>query len=104
MRDSNHVLYVVADGLGIPPTQIPISLATFISYVIPPLACYFVAAVLAITPQTRAIRVALWPIIALLAFRAAVSVDISRGKPEHKFLNVQFLVCVLQHELSPHDR
>ena len=89
------------DELGIPPTQVPISLQTFISYVIPPVACYFVAAVLVITPQTRAIRVALWPIIALLAFRAAVSVDISHGKPEQKCFNVQLLVCVFQHELSP---
>lgn len=65
---------------------------TFVSYVIPSVACYIVAAVLAITPQTRALRIAICPVVALLALRAAVSVDVSFGKPDHEALNGELLV------------
>ena len=83
--------------LGIPPTPVPISPTTFVSYILPPLACYVVAAVLVITPQTRTVRVAFWPIITLLAFRAAVSVDMAQGGSEKKFFSMQLVVCIFQH-------
>lgn len=81
-------------ALGLPATKVPISIITFASYVIPPLVCYFAVALLAVTPQTHAVRVALWPVVALLAFRTVVSVDMSRGIPELKFLNIDLLVCI----------
>ena len=62
-------------AIGVPTTKAPINVATFVSYVLPPLLFYFAMAVLAITPQTRALRVAFWPVVALLALRAAFSVD-----------------------------
>ena len=85
------------DVLRVPSTKVPIDVLIFVTYVIPPVACYVVVAVLAVTPQTRAIRVALWPVVAFLAFRAAVSVDISLGNPDQRILNVNFVVRVLQH-------
>ena len=88
------------DAFGVPPTKVPASTSTFASYAIPPVACYIVAAVLAVTPQTRAFRVALWPVLALLAFRAAVSVDMSHGDPDRIILNVNLVVCLFRH-ISP---
>ena len=74
-------------AIGVPTTRAPINLATFVSYVLPPLLFYLVMAVLAITPQTRALRVALWPVIVLLALRAAFSVDMAPSNFERKFHN-----------------
>ena len=91
------------DALGIPSTRIPIdgpSTVTFVSYVFPPLVCYFVAAVLAVTPQTRTARVALWPLTALLALRAALSVDLSFGKIGLKLNNFVFVVSIFNTTLS----
>ncbi|KAG8216343.1 hypothetical protein J3R82DRAFT_6420 [Butyriboletus roseoflavus] len=73
--------------LGIPPNKAPINVATFVSYVLPPIILYFVMAVLAVTPQTRVFRVACWLVIVLLALRAAFSVDIALGHFERKFHN-----------------
>ena len=86
------------DALGIPSTKVPISVATFLLYVVPPVACYFIFALLALTPETRPARVALWPVVALLAIRAAVSVDISHGKRDLKFLDGNLLVRVFHLE------
>ena len=87
------------DALGVPSTKLPINGPIFVSYVIPLVVCYFIVAVLAVTPRTRAIRVALCPVVALLAFRAAVSVDMSQGNPERKFFNIEYVVRIFQHEL-----
>jgi len=57
------------------------------AYVLPPVLFYFVMAVLAITPQTRALRMALWPVVALLALRASFSVDTAPNNFERKFHN-----------------
>ena len=65
---------------------------TFISHILPPLLGYFFAAVLAVTPQTHTLRVALWPVVTLFALRAAVSVDMSLGEPDRKFRNTSFIV------------
>lgn len=72
-------------AIGVPTSKAPVIIATLVSYVLPPVFFYFVMAVLAITPQTRALRVALWPVIALLALRA--SADMAFGNPERKFHN-----------------
>jgi hypothetical protein len=88
------------NGLGVPLTTIPINATTFVLYVLPPLTCYFVVALLAVIPQTRAVRVALWPLVALLALRAALSMDMSLGKPEGKFLNMLMAVSVFQTQTS----
>ncbi|KAG8218009.1 hypothetical protein J3R82DRAFT_6201 [Butyriboletus roseoflavus] len=88
------------EALGIPSTRIPIDVTTLVSYVLPPVVCYFVVAVLAVTPHTRAVRIGLWPIVSLLAFRAALSVDMSLGKTERKFLNVDMVASVYRHYTS----
>ena len=74
-------------AIGVPTTKVPIDIATFISYVLPPALLYFVMAVLAITPHTRTLRMALWPIIAWLALRATFSVDLVRSTSDRKFYN-----------------
>ncbi|KAI9567223.1 hypothetical protein HD554DRAFT_2193151 [Boletus coccyginus] len=79
------------NALGVPSTKFPIDNAIFVSYVLPPLVCYFVVALLAVTPQTRTLRVAVWPLVALLSLRAALSVDMSLDKPGQKFLNLFML-------------
>lgn len=86
------------DLYGVPPTRVPIGATTLVSYVLPPLVCYFVAAVLAVTPQTRAARVALWPVICFLALRAVVSVDMSLGKPEQKLFNTSLVASIFRHK------
>ena len=90
--------------LGIPSTKVPIDGITFVSYVLPPLVCYFAVAVLVVTPQTRTIRVALWPLVALLALRAALSMDMSHGKSEQKFHNVDFVVSVFNTNYFKHSQ
>lgn len=91
--------------LGAPSTKIHINGTTFVSYILPPLVCYCLAAVLAVTPQTRTIRVALGPLVVLLALRAALSVDMSLGRPERKFLNIDLVVSVCRNEaLQAHWR
>ncbi|KAF8447202.1 hypothetical protein L210DRAFT_3440470 [Boletus edulis BED1] len=82
------------NALGVPSTKIPIDGTTFVSYVLPPLVCTFVAALLAVTPHTRAGRIALWPLTALLALRAALSVDMSLGRMEQKILDIDFVVLM----------
>lgn len=83
------------DALGVPSTKVPIGATMFVSYVIPPVVCYIIAAVLAVMPQTRVVRAALCPVVALLAMRAALSVDLSLGNPEQKSFDVGFVVRIL---------
>jgi len=75
-----------------PSIRVPIDIATFLSYVLPAVLGYFVIAVLAVIPQTHVLRLALWPVITLLSFRAAVSVDMSLGEPDRRFRNVVLVV------------
>ncbi|KAF8552587.1 hypothetical protein OG21DRAFT_1415869 [Imleria badia] len=73
------------DTVGFPSIKaLTEEVTTFVSHVFPPMLCYFVMAVLAITPQTRTIRIILFPITALLALRAAVPVDMSLKFTERK--------------------
>ena len=82
------------NALGVPSTKTPVDGATFVSYVLPALACYFVFAVLVVTPQTQAVRVTLWPVNALLVLRAVFSVNMSHDKSEYKFFDIFFAVSV----------
>jgi len=74
-------------AIGVPTKRAPINVATLVSYVLPPVLFYFVMAVLAVTPHTRALRVALWPVVVLLALRASFSVDTALSSYERKFQN-----------------
>ena len=85
------------NALGVPSTKIPIDGTTFVLYVLPTVVCKFVVALLAVTPQTRTARVALRPLIVLFALRAALSVDMSLGRPERKYLNIDMVVSVFRH-------
>ena len=89
------------NALGVPSTKIPIDGTTFVLYVLPTIVCNFVAALLAVTPQTGAARVALRPLIVLFALRAALSVDMSHGRPEQKYLNIDMVVSVFRHISLP---
>ena len=88
------VMLSLRNAFGIPSIKIPLDSATLVSYVLPSIASYFALAVLAVTSQTRSVRVALWPLVALLALRATLSVDMSQGKPEYLLLNSMFVVSV----------
>ncbi|KAF9230755.1 hypothetical protein BU15DRAFT_91051 [Melanogaster broomeanus] len=82
------------DVLGVPSTPISINSTSFVSYALPALLSYLVVAVLAVTPQTHSLRVMLWPIAALLALRAALSLELSLGKPEHMF-NLELVLSMI---------
>jgi hypothetical protein len=82
----------LSDVLQIPPTRAPINSTNFVLYVLPPVLSYFAVAILAVTPQTHSLRVALWPLVALLTLRAAMSLDMSFGIPQRKFLDIDLVV------------
>ncbi|KAG1805020.1 uncharacterized protein HD556DRAFT_1429136 [Suillus plorans] len=65
------------DGLRLPTTRVLLTTETFASRVLPPLAYSFPTAFLMLLPRTQPVRIALWPITAILAFRAATSLNIS---------------------------
>lgn len=95
---SLDVVSSLRGALGVPTTKVPISTASFVSYVFPPMVCYILVAVLAVTPQTRTVRIALCPVVASLTFRAVSSVDMSIGDPGQKYLNVDLLVRIFEDE------
>ena len=97
MSFASFVLLSLRNALHVPSAKIPIDLTTFILYVLPLVVCHFVVALLAVTPQTRVVRVALRPLV-LLALRAAISVDMSFGKTGNEFNNTVMVVSVFQHE------
>lgn len=51
-----------------------------------------VFATLVLLPAPRILRAALWPVIAISAFRAVVFVDFANGSPEYVYLNANFTV------------
>ncbi|KAF8551998.1 hypothetical protein OG21DRAFT_1416889 [Imleria badia] len=95
MSFASFAVVFLRNALGVPSTKIPIDGTTLVSYVLPPSVCYLVVALLAVTPQTRTVRVALWPLVALLALRAALSVDMSLGRTERKYLNIDLVFFML---------
>ncbi|KAI6130072.1 membrane bound O-acyl transferase family-domain-containing protein [Pisolithus croceorrhizus] len=84
------------DILRVPPASERLSFDTytFLAYILPPCLAYHVVALLVILPGTRILRIALWPLIALLAFRAAVYVDFTGGNPQRTFLNLIFALIM----------
>ncbi|OAX39692.1 hypothetical protein K503DRAFT_791816 [Rhizopogon vinicolor AM-OR11-026] len=58
-------------------SRAPLTTENFVSNIVPPVICYFTTAFLVLLPRTQPIRVALWPITAFLAFRAAGALDMS---------------------------
>ena len=84
--------FVLMESGIFPSIRVPIDITIFVSHVLPPFLGYFFLAVLAVIPHTHVLRVSLWPIITLLALRAAVSVDMSLGEPDRKFRNTLFVV------------
>ncbi|KAL4064185.1 hypothetical protein V8B97DRAFT_1876111 [Scleroderma yunnanense] len=78
-----------------PLTKVPFDVYSTITYVLPASLSYIVVATLVMLPGTRTLRIALWPLIALLAFRAAVCVDFSNGDPQSTYLNVDFALVML---------
>ncbi|KIK92099.1 hypothetical protein PAXRUDRAFT_830283 [Paxillus rubicundulus Ve08.2h10] len=82
----------LSDILQIPPTRAPADPTNFASYIVPPVLSYFAVAILAVTPETHSLRVALWPLVALLALRAGAFVDLSLDVPRRKGLNLNLVV------------
>ncbi|KIK26735.1 hypothetical protein PISMIDRAFT_675660 [Pisolithus microcarpus 441] len=84
------------DILRVPPAseRLPLNTYTLFAYVLPPCLSYYVVALLVILPGTRMLRIVLWPLIALLAVRAAVSVDFTGGDPILVHLNIDFALIM----------
>ncbi|KAG2340937.1 hypothetical protein BDR05DRAFT_966180 [Suillus weaverae] len=76
------------DGLGLTAARVPVTTENFAFGVLPPVACYLATAFLVLLPRTQLSRIALWPITAILAFRAATSLDMCMGQPKLDFLNI----------------
>ncbi|KAI6039567.1 hypothetical protein EDC04DRAFT_2568328 [Pisolithus marmoratus] len=82
--------WTLLETLSIDILRAPPTICTLFTHVLPPCFSYYVVAVLVILPDTRTLRVAMWPLIIFLAFRAAVSVDFSFEDPRQTHLNVDF--------------
>ncbi|KAI6040569.1 hypothetical protein EDC04DRAFT_2602355 [Pisolithus marmoratus] len=84
------------DIFRVPPVEerLPFNKYSFLAYILPAYLSYHVMALLVILPRTRLLRIALWPLITLLAFRAAVYIDFSGGDPKRTFVNVNFALIV----------
>ena len=67
----------------------------FLSYAFLPILGYFVVAVLAVIPQTHALRIALWPVVTLLSLRAVASLDMSLDDPDQRYNNTLSVVGIL---------
>ncbi|KAG2367222.1 hypothetical protein BDR07DRAFT_1479344 [Suillus spraguei] len=78
----------LSDILRLPTARVPITTETFVSDILPPVVCYFATAFLVLLPRTQPVRIALWPITAVLAFRAATSLDVCMGQQNLNFLNI----------------
>ncbi|KAI6009032.1 membrane bound O-acyl transferase family-domain-containing protein [Pisolithus marmoratus] len=96
---------MLTDVLRVPPVSERLLLNTYtlFAYVLPPCFSYYAVALLVILPGTRVLRIALWPLIALLAFRAAVSVDFTGGDPILVYLNINFaliMFCIVVRTLE----
>ncbi|KAG1887648.1 hypothetical protein F4604DRAFT_1645520 [Suillus subluteus] len=91
------------DGLRLPTARVPLTTETFASGILPPVVCYFATAFLVLLPRTQPVRIALWPITAILAFRAAMSLDMCLGQPKLNFLNIDLqlsMFCIAARTLE----
>ncbi|KAF9242039.1 hypothetical protein BU15DRAFT_72970 [Melanogaster broomeanus] len=82
------------DVLRVPSTPVSMNLANFLSYLLPPVLSYFGVAALVVMQRTQSLRVALWPLVALLALRAILSFDFSLGNPEGVFQNMYLVTSM----------
>jgi hypothetical protein len=83
---------MLSDYLRPTIARAPLTTENIVSNIVPPVICYLTTAFLVLLPRTQLIRVALWPLTASLAFRAAVSLDLSMGNPKLQFYNIDLLV------------
>ncbi|KAG2058210.1 hypothetical protein BDR06DRAFT_950635 [Suillus hirtellus] len=83
------------DVLRLPTTRVLLTTETFAYRVLPPVACCFTTAFLVLMPRTQSVRIALWPITAILTLRAATSLDMSMGQPKLAFLNMQLQLSMI---------
>lgn len=90
MMSFTSTVLSLQNALGVPSAKVPIDSATLVLYILPPLV--------AVSPDTRTVRVALWPLVALLALRAGISVDLSFGKTERTINNVGLVVSVFRNK------
>ncbi|KAG2359152.1 hypothetical protein BDR07DRAFT_1472894 [Suillus spraguei] len=79
------------DSLRLPTARVPITTETFVSGILPPVACYFATAFLVLLPRTQLVRIALWAITAVLAFCAATSLDVCMEQSKLDLLNIDSL-------------
>ncbi|KAF9242038.1 membrane bound O-acyl transferase family-domain-containing protein [Melanogaster broomeanus] len=82
------------DVLQVPSVPVSMNLPNFLSYLLPPVLSYFGVAGLVVMQRTKCLRVALWPLVAILALRATLSFDFSLGNPEGVFQNM-YLVSLM---------
>ena len=83
------------DTFHLSSTKQAFDVRSTITYLLPAFLSYIAFAILAIRPGTRTLRIALWPLVALLAFRAATCVDLSNGNPKNAWFNVDFAVSLV---------
>lgn len=69
-----------------PHTRGPLTLQSFTQDLLPPLICYFVTAVLVVTPKSFPARLALLPISLCSAFRASTRLDLAAGYGDERLL------------------
>ena len=65
----------------------------FFSMFVPPILIYYIIAALLCISATRTFRPALLPLALLLAYRAAVGLDLSFGNDRLVYLNKGMVVC-----------
>jgi len=71
----------------------PLTTENFVFNIVPPVICYLITAFLVLLPRTKPIRVALWPITAILAFRASgQDMSMATRRPELQHLNIYLQV------------
>ena len=66
-----------------------------VSHVLPPILGYFTVALLAVIPNTHVFRLALWPAVALSAWRAGASLDMSVTDPDQRYNSTLFVVSIV---------
>ena len=71
-----------------------------VSHALPPILGYFTVALLAVTPNTHVFRLALWPAVALSAWRAGASLDMSVTDPDQRYNNTLFVVSIVPYNFT----
>ncbi|KAG2127900.1 uncharacterized protein EDB93DRAFT_196437 [Suillus bovinus] len=89
--------FKLPDDLHLTTPRAPLTTETFVSVILPPVVCYFATAFLVLLPRTQPVRIVLWPITAIFAFRSATSIDMCMGQPKLAYLNIDLqlsMVCI----------